>query len=68
MDCSAKGKVLILPDGWNKKRSGLKLLLDCDMSISAYIDNWVKQEILFLCDYNVVYSTKGLLDMLKVGN
>ena len=28
----------------------------------------VKQEILFVCDYNVLYSTKGLLDLLKVGN
>ena len=52
MDCSAKGKVFILPDGWNKKRSGIV----------------EKQEILFVCDYNVIYSTKGLLDLRMVGN
>ena len=52
---------------YEKKRAKV-LLLDCDMSISAYIDNWVKQEILFLCYYYVLYSTKVSLDLLKVGN
>ena len=41
MDCSAKRKVLILPDGWNKKRSGLK------PSTGLWYE-WVYQHILII--------------------
>ena len=39
---------------YEKKRAKV-LLLDCDMSISAYIANWEKQEILFVFSIIMFY-------------
>ena len=36
------------------------------MSISACINNWVKQEILFVCNYNVIlYSIRGFFSFAE---